>query len=314
MRPILELQALVKTFPGQRAVDDVSFAIPRGAFYSLVGPSGCGKTTTLRLIAGFETPDSGRVLLNGEVVNDRKPYERNVSTVFQSYALFPHLTARQNIEFGLRRRRASDVDKRVGAALDLVGLTGKEDRRPSQLSGGERQRVALARSVVLEPEVLLLDEPLAALDPQLRKQMRVELKALQRRVGITFLLVTHDQGEALSMSDTIAVMNRGRIEQIGAPEEIYLRPATRFVAGFVGAINWIGKIGVRPESTRLSRTPEGARGVVTGSSFAGDSVEVFVKLSTGEDVVAQVPRECAAYQTGETVHVSWRPADEMSCS
>src|ERR1051325_10747075 len=183
MGPILELRHLVKQFPGHRAVEYVSLSLPRGSFFSLVGPSGCGKTTTLRLIAGFEEPTSGDVLLNGEIVNHRKPYERNVSTVFQSYALFPHLTARQNIEFGINRPRAADMDRRVRDALELVGLSGKEDRRPSQLSGGERQRVALARSVVLEPEVLLLDEPLAALDPQLRKQMRVELKALQRRVG-----------------------------------------------------------------------------------------------------------------------------------
>jgi spermidine/putrescine transport system ATP-binding protein len=311
MTPILELRNLVKHFPGQRAVDNVSLTISRGGFFSLVGPSGCGKTTTLRLIAGFEEPDSGDVLLNGEIVNRRKPYERNVSTVFQSYALFPHLTARQNVEFGLRRRNAKDIDRRVRDAFDLVGLSGKEDRRPNQLSGGERQRVALARSVVLEPEVLLLDEPLAALDPQRRKQMRVELKALQRRVGITFLLVTHDQGEALSMSDQIAIMNRGLVEQVGTPEEVYLRPRTKFVAGFLGAVNWIGPVGVRPESTRLSRDPDGPRGVVTGSSFLGDSVEVFVKLDSGEDVVAQLPRECAQYQTGETVHLHWSPTDEM---
>jgi spermidine/putrescine transport system ATP-binding protein len=311
MTPILELRNLVKHFPGQRAVDNVSLTVPRGGFFSLVGPSGCGKTTTLRLIAGFEEPDSGDVLLNGEIVNRRKPYERNVSTVFQSYALFPHLTARQNVEFGLRRRNAKDIDRRVRDAFDLVGLSGKEDRRPNQLSGGERQRVALARSVVLEPEVLLLDEPLAALDPQRRKQMRVELKALQRRVGITFLLVTHDQGEALSMSDQIAIMNRGLVEQVGTPEEVYLRPRTKFVAGFLGAVNWIGPVGVRPESTRLSRDPDGPRGVVTGSSFLGDSVEVFVKLDSGEDVVAQLPRECAQYQTGETVHLHWSPTDEM---
>src|SRR3954471_8813024 len=229
MGPILELRSVVKHFPGQRAVDGISLSIPRGSFFSLVGPSGCGKTTTLRLIAGFEGRTSGDVLLTGQVVNRRKPYERNVSTVFQSYALFPHLTACENIEFGLKRRRATDIDGRVNAVLDLVGLSGKENRRPAQLSGGERQRVALARSVVLEPEVLLLDEPLAALDPQLRKQMRVELKALQRRVGITFLLVTHDQQEALSMSDQIAVMNRGLVEQVGSPEDVYLRPATSFV-------------------------------------------------------------------------------------
>jgi ABC-type Fe3+/spermidine/putrescine transport system ATPase subunit len=312
MSPILELRNLVKHFPGQRAVDGISLTIPKGSFFSLVGPSGCGKTTTLRLIAGFESPDSGDVLLNGDIVNHRKPYERNVSTVFQSYALFPHLTARQNVEFGLRRHRAKDIERRVRETFDLVGLTGKEDRRPSQLSGGERQRVALARSVVLEPEVLLLDEPLAALDPQRRKQMRVELKALQRRVGITFLLVTHDQGEALSMSDQIAVMNRGLVEQVGAPEDVYLRPRTKFVAGFLGAVNWIGPIGVRPESTRLSRDPGGPAGVVTGASFLGDSVEVFVKLASGEDVVAQLPRDHARYQTGDSVHISWTPADEIT--
>jgi spermidine/putrescine transport system ATP-binding protein len=311
MTPILELRNLVKHFPGQRAVDGVSLTIPRGGFFSLVGPSGCGKTTTLRLIAGFESPDSGDVLLNGEIVNRKKPYDRNVSTVFQSYALFPHLTARQNVEFGLRRRGSNDIDRRVRDAFELVGLSGKEGRRPSELSGGERQRVALARSVVLEPEVLLLDEPLAALDPQRRKQMRVELKALQRRVGITFLLVTHDQGEALSMSDQIAIMNGGLVEQVGSPEEVYLRPQTRFVAGFLGAINWIGPVGIRPESTRLSRQSDGPRGVVTGSSFLGDSVEVFVKLDSGEDVVVQTPRECAQFQTGETVHVQWSAADEI---
>jgi ABC-type Fe3+/spermidine/putrescine transport system ATPase subunit len=312
MTPILELRNLVKHFPGQRAVDGISLTLPKGSFFSLVGPSGCGKTTTLRLIAGFEDPDSGDVLLNGEIVNRRKPYERNVSTVFQSYALFPHLTARQNVEFGLRRHRAKDIDSRVKNAFDLVGLTGKEDRKPSQLSGGERQRVALARSVVLEPEVILLDEPLAALDPQLRKQMRVELKALQLRVGITFLLVTHDQSEALSMSGQVAVMNRGLIEQIGAPEDVYLRPRTKFVAGFLGAINWIGPIGIRPESTRLSRDSGGPAGVVTGASFLGDSVEVHVKLQSGEDVVAHLSRGEARYQPGDPVHISWTPADEMT--
>ena len=312
MTPILELRNLVKHFPGQRAVDGVSLTITRGGFFSLVGPSGCGKTTTLRLIAGFETPDSGDVLLNGEVVNERRPYERNVSTVFQSYALFPHLTARQNVEFGLRRRNAKGIDKRVRDAFELVGLAGKEDRRPNQLSGGERQRVALARSVVLEPEVLLLDEPLAALDPQRRKQMRVELKALQRRVGITFLLVTHDQAEALSMSDRIAIMNRGQVEQVGSPEDVYLRPQTKFVAGFLGAVNWIGAVGVRPESTRLSRDGGGPAGVVTGNAFLGDAVEVFVKLDSGEEVVAQLPREQAGFGAGERVHVAWNPADEMA--
>ena len=317
MGPILEIRNLVKHFPGQRAVDGVSLSIPRGSFFSLVGPSGCGKTTTLRLIAGFEKPTSGDVLLNGEIVNQWKPYERNVSTVFQSYALFPHLTARENIEFGLKRRRATNIDGRVKAVLELVGLSGKEDRRPAQLSGGERQRVALARSVVLEPEVLLLDEPLAALDPQRRKQMRVELKALQRRVGITFLLVTHDQQEALSMSDQIAIMNSGRVEQVGSPEDVYLRPATAFVASFLGAMNWIGGVGVRPESTRVQRATADADGrgvpaVVTGSTFLGDCLEIFVRLETGEDAVAQVGRAGNSFRPGEAVRVCWSAADEMS--
>ena len=315
MGPILELRDLVKHFPGQRAVDGVSLSIPRGGFFSLLGPSGCGKTTTLRLIAGFEQPTSGQVLLNGEPVNHRPPYERNVSTVFQSYALFPHMTARGNVEFGLRRRRAPDLAKRVAAVFELMGLNGKEERHPAQLSGGERQRVALARSLVLEPDVLLLDEPLAALDPQLRKQMRLELKDMQRRVGITFLMVTHDQEEALSMSDQLAVMNAGRVEQVGSPEEVYLRPQTRFVAGFLGAINWIGGVGLRPEVTRIARGPlEGARGipaVVTGSVFLGNCVQVLARLASGEQATAEVPRADGAFHAGEAVHICWNPADEM---
>ncbi|HWB84163.1 MAG TPA: ABC transporter ATP-binding protein [Bryobacteraceae bacterium] len=317
MNPILELRVLVKHYAGQRAVDGISLSIPAGGFFSLLGPSGCGKTTTLRLIAGFEQPTSGEVLLGGEVVNDRRPYERNVSTVFQSYALFPHLTAQQNVEFGLRRRRCTDIAERVRQAIELVGLTGKESRRPAQLSGGERQRVALARSLVLQPDVLLLDEPLAALDPKLRQQMRLELKAMQRRIGITFLLVTHDQAEALSMSTALAVMNQGRIEQTGSPEELYLRPRTAFVAGFLGGVNWIGPVGVRPESTRISRQPpaNGARSqpaVVTGVVFLGDCIQVLARLISGEEAVVPVPRGEASFAAGDAVHLSWNPADEMS--
>ena len=327
MAPILELRNLVKHFPGQQAVREISLAIPRGSFFSLLGPSGCGKTTTLRLIAGFEQPTSGDILLDGEIVNQRKPYERNVSTVFQNYALFPHLTARANVEFGLKRHRATDIDARVREVLQLVGLTGKENRRPAQLSGGERQRVALARSLVLQPGVLLLDEPLAALDPKLRKQMRVELKAMQRRAGVTFLLVTHDQEEALSMSDHLAVMNEGRIEQVGSPEDVYLRPRSRFVAGFLGAVNWISGAGIRPEAVRLLPAGEVATGevatddatphrrvpgVVTGTVFLGDCVHVMVRLHGGEDTVAQLPRRAALFQPGDAVQFTWSAADEMT--
>lgn len=316
MAPVLELRNLVKDYPGQRAVDGVSLAIPQGGFFSLLGPSGCGKTTTLRMIAGFEEPTAGDVLLKGEIVNGRRPYERNVSTVFQSYALFPHLTARGNVEFGLKRRRAADAARRVREVLNLVSLDGKEARFPAQLSGGERQRVALARSLVLEPDVLLLDEPLAALDPKLRQQMRLELKAVQRRVGITFLLVTHDQEEALSMSDQLGVMNQGRIEQVGSPEEVYLRPCTKFVAGFLGAVNWIGGIGVRPEVTRIARHPEpnDARSrpaVVTGTVFLGDCIQVIARLATGEEAVAQVARADGGVRAGDPVHLCWDAADEM---
>ena len=314
--PILEVRDLVKDYPGQRALAGISLSVPRGSFFSLLGPSGCGKTTTLRLVAGFEQATSGDVLLKGEVVNQRKPYERKVSTVFQNYALFPHLTARANIEFGLKRQGATDFQSRVEDVLKLVGLAAKEARKPAQLSGGERQRVALARSLVLEPDVLLLDEPLAALDPKLRKQMRVELKAIQRRAGITFLLVTHDQEEALSMSDQLAVMNEGHIEQVGTPEEVYFQPRTRFVAGFLGAVNWIGNVGVRPEATRIARSPEnhGARStpaLVTDSVFLGDCVQVLVRLASGEEAVAQVHRTLANFLPGDAVHICWNPADEI---
>jgi ABC-type Fe3+/spermidine/putrescine transport system ATPase subunit len=312
----LELRDLVKHYPGHAAVDGISLSIPKGGFFSLLGPSGCGKTTTLRLIAGFEEPTAGEVRLNGVLVNGRRPYERNVSTVFQNYALFPHLTVQGNVEFGLRERGIADRPARVRAVLDLVELAGKESRHPAQLSGGERQRVALARSLVLEPEVLLLDEPLAALDQQLRKQMRAELKNLQRRVGITFLFVTHDQEEAMSMSDSIAVMHQGRIEQVGTPEEVYLRPATRFVAGFLGAINWMDGFGLRPEATRISRTMP-VNGVVSRPAtvvrtvFLGNCVHVAARLETGEEAVAEVVRENAAYAAGDAVHVYWDRSDEL---
>jgi ABC-type Fe3+/spermidine/putrescine transport system ATPase subunit len=322
MDAILELRQLSKHFPGHLAVSDVSLRIERGEFFSLVGPSGCGKTTTLRLIAGFETPTAGGVWLNGARIDHLPPYRRNVNTVFQSYALFPHLTVRENIEFGLRRARAraggpvrQDLATRVQKVIEQVRLTGKESRKPSDLSGGERQRVALARSLVLAPDVLLLDEPLSALDPQLRKQVRSELKDLQRRVGVTFLFVTHDQEEALSLSDRVAVMNAGVLEQVASPREIYQRPQTRFVASFLGVMNWIDGVGVRPEAIRISRCPPpvGAnrRGTVTRSAFLGPVIQVEVQLEGGARVLAQMPVDGGAFAEGELVHVFWNSTDEL---
>jgi ABC-type Fe3+/spermidine/putrescine transport system ATPase subunit len=315
MPAVLELRNIVKEFPGHRAVDRVSLSLAPGGFYSLLGPSGCGKTTTLRMIGGFETPTSGEVLLDGTSVNALKPYERDVSTVFQNYALFPHLTALENIEFGLREKGVRDRASRAVRALELVDLALKRDRRPAQLSGGEKQRVALARSLVLEPKLLLLDEPLAALDPKLRKQMRAELKAMQRKTGITFLFVTHDQEEALSLSDKLAVMNAGRIEQFGEPVEVYLRPRTAFVAGFLGTMNWFGKSGVRPESTRVSREqPSGVpcrRAAIESSLFMGNCVHVNAVLEDGVRAVAELPLELNHFDEREPVWLFWQPQDEM---
>lgn len=315
MPSVLELRHIVKEFPGHRAVDNIDLALDPGGFYSLLGPSGCGKTTTLRMIGGFEQPTGGEVLLDGTIVNDLKPWQRDVSTVFQSYALFPHLTALRNVEFGLRERGIPDRESRALRALDLVRLSDKRSRLPAQLSGGEKQRVALARSLVLQPKLLLLDEPLAALDPALRKQMRAELKAMQRKTGITFLFVTHDQEEALSMSDKVAVMNQGRIEQFGTPEEVYLRPVTRFVAGFLGAINWFGDAGVRPESTRLAREkPEGFpchRASVESSLFLGNCVHINAALENGERAVVEIPLDENHYREGEAVWIHWDRASEV---
>src|SRR5271170_1208234 len=316
MESVLELDAVSKDYPAHRAVNAVSLGVGRGEFFSLLGPSGCGKTTTLRMVAGFEDPTTGQIRLNGAGIEHLKPYQRNVSTVFQNYALFPHLTVQQNIEFGLRRRAENHIDQRVRQVLELVQLTGKESRFPSQLSGGERQRVALARSLVLEPDVLLLDEPLSALDPNLRKQVRAELKNIQRQTGITFLFVTHDQEEALSLSDRLGVMNKGCLEQIGTPEEIYLQPATKFVASFLGAVNWIGEVGVRPEAMRIERAPSsnGHRSrpaTILHSTFLGNCVHVDTRLSDGEPAVVEISRLGETFAPGERVHLWWEPADEL---
>ncbi len=259
-RYMIELRGLTKRFGSFTAVDDISLNIGSGEFVTLLGPSGCGKTTLLRLIAGFEQPDAGTVWLGGGDVTRQPPYRRNVNQVFQSYALFPHLSVRDNISFGLRMQRLAtpEIARRVDEAIALVSLGGLESRRPDQLSGGQRQRVALARALAPRPAVLLLDEPLSALDAKLRRGMQLELKRLQRQLGLTFVFVTHDQEEALTMSDRIAVMRGGRIEQLGTAEDIYNRPATAFVAEFVGETNLI-------EAVYIDRTDSHARYRVAGA-------------------------------------------------
>jgi len=312
MEVILEVRGLTKEFSAHRAVEQVSLQIDRGAFFSLLGPSGCGKTTTLRLIAGFEAPTAGEIWLNGARIDALPPYRRNVNTVFQNYALFPHLTVSGNVGFGLERTAAANAGERIRKVLDQVQLGDKQSRKPSQLSGGERQRVALARALVLQPDVLLLDEPLSALDPQLRKQVRSELKDLQRRTGVTFLFVTHDQEEALALSDRIAIMNAGRVEQAGTPQELYGHPRSRFVASFLGVMNWVDGIGIRPECVVLSRGEGSNRrtGTVIHSTFLGSHRHLKIQLPGGEELTAETAAG-VAYECGERVHVSWEPADEL---
>jgi spermidine/putrescine ABC transporter ATP-binding subunit len=251
---IVELRNVSKRYGENAALDDFSLAVRRGEFLTLLGPSGSGKTTLLRLVAGFELPQAGQVLIDGRDATDLPPYHRNVNTVFQQYALFPHLTVFRNIAFGLEQKKSSrqEIRRRVEAIMEMVELPGKEGRYPHQLSGGEKQRVALARALVLEPPVLLLDEPLGALDQKLRQQMQVELKRLRQRLGITFIFVTHDQQEALVMSDRIAVINHGRLEQVGTGEEIYERPRTHFVAEFMGVENFF-------DAHCVAHNPEGSR-------------------------------------------------------
>jgi len=324
----IELSRLRKEFAEVAAVDGIDLQVPGGEFFSLLGPSGCGKTTTLRMIAGFERPTSGQILLDGTDVAYTPPHQRNVNTVFQNYALFPHLNVFDNIAFGLRRakRPKSEIRERVGKALELVQLGGYEKRKSSQLSGGQQQRVALARALVLNPSVLLLDEPLGALDAKLRKALQIELKSLQQEVGITFLYVTHDQEEALTMSDRLAVMNKGRVEQVGAPQEVYEAPETLFVADFLGVSNLMearvvsagrtacrvavdgyeletrgteqdvtgeAKIVIRPERIELEdhQAPSGQNrvpGMVERVVYVGSAVQVIVRAATGEPLQALV--------------------------
>ncbi|MGH8285994.1 MAG: ABC transporter ATP-binding protein [Steroidobacteraceae bacterium] len=277
MTAAIELREVSRAFGATRAVDGVTLSIAPGEFFAMLGPSGSGKTTCLRLIAGFETPDSGRVMLEGQDVSDVPPYERNVNTVFQDYALFPHMTVRENVAYGLTVRRvpAQERTARAGEMLDLVKLAELGDRRPAQLSGGQRQRVALARALINRPKVLLLDEPLGALDLKLREEMQIELRNLQRRIGITFVYVTHDQGEALSMADRVAVFDRGRIEQLDAPRTLYTRPATAFVARFVGRANVIeGALAARlsGESTPFAVRAERVRVLGPGEHPPADAM------------------------------------------
>lgn len=284
----VEFQNVTKRFGATVALDGVSLSIRRGEFLTLLGPSGCGKTTLLRLIAGFERPDEGVVLLDGADVTDLPAYRRNVHTVFQHYALFPHLSVARNVSFGLERKGLSreKIRQRIVEALDLVRLPDLADRMPSQLSGGQQQRVALARALVLEPRVLLLDEPLAALDRKLRETMQLELKDLQRRLGISFVFVTHDQDEALAMSDRIAVMNGGRIEHLGTPTEVYERPRTRFTADFVGVSNILEgqtTLAVRPEKIRFvdAATTSAVSGTVESARYLGDVTHWHIRLDDG---------------------------------
>jgi spermidine/putrescine transport system ATP-binding protein len=315
---VLELRSLVKHFATYEAVNGISLELHENELFALLGPSGCGKTTTLRLIAGFEQPTAGEIFLRGKPVANLRPYQRNVSTVFQNYALFPHLTVAQNVAFGLERRGVSGSAMRakVDQMLSLVQLKGKESRLPQQISGGERQRVALARSLALEPDVLLLDEPLSALDPQLRKQMRAELKNIQRNVGTAFLFITHDQEEALSLADRMAVMHAGKLEQTGSPRELYLQPRSRFVAEFLGEINWIDGAGVRPENLHVA---QGARcadcpsvtAIVDSLTFLGGYNHLHTILPDGSKCVVQVPASECGFEPGKAVQLYWRPVDEI---
>ena len=318
----IKLDQVTKTFDGRvMAVDAVTLDIAAGEFFSLLGPSGCGKTTSLRMIAGFEHPDSGRVHVGGRDITDLPVHRRDMGMVFQSYALFPHRTVAENVAFGLRMREVPkpEIERRVAAALAQVALTGFETRKPGQLSGGQQQRVALARALVVEPPVLLCDEPLGALDRKLRQQMQFELKELQKRLGVTLVFVTHDQEEALAMSDRIAVMNGGRVEQVGTPTEIYERPRTRFVADFIGEINILDGGGplraLRPEKIRLV-APDGARlaGMVETANYLGGSTLLRVQPTTGSSMLVRETHagERASRMPGDAVGLTWNDSDAVA--
>jgi putative spermidine/putrescine transport system ATP-binding protein len=328
MEPAVSFTHVSRHFGDVRAVDDVSFAVADGEFFAMLGPSGSGKTTCLRLIAGFEEPDAGEIALHGQSVLGVPPYDRRVNTVFQDYALFPHMNVLDNVAYGLMVRGVAKTGRhrRAQEMLELVALGALGGRRPAALSGGQRQRVALARALITEPEVLLLDEPLGALDLKLRQQMQTELKALQRQVGVTFVYVTHDQEEALGMSDRLAVFNLGRVEQVGTPEEIYERPATAFVAGFVGASNIIDAntaerligqrqaFSLRPERIRIGAGADGEHGVagtVASVQYHGASTRIEVALDGALTLVVDRPNDLRGEmrpEPGARVKLSWASA------
>ena len=314
----VRVEGIRKSYGDVLAVDTVDLTVGDGEFFTLLGPSGSGKTTTLRIIAGFEQPDTGRVLLGGDDITMHPPYSRDVNTVFQDYALFPHMTVADNVGYGLKVKGVSRAERRsqVEEVLRMVRLDGYGGRKPVQLSGGQRQRVALARSIVNRPKVLLLDEPLGALDLKLRQEMQVFLKSLQRELGMTFLYVTHDQEEALTMSDRLAVFNEGRIEQIGTPADVYEHPETEFVAGFVGVSNVLERDGrrftIRPEKIHMSVDGDGEPGRVRDVVYVGMITRYVVELASGGELVVvrqnlETSSQEALAAQGRRVRLSWLP-------
>lgn len=348
--PIVSLVNVVKAFGENVVVKNLNLTIEQGEFLTLLGPSGCEKTTTLRMIAGFETASSGIISINGDRIEDKEPFERNVNTVFQNYALFPHMTVAQNVAYGLNLKKVpkEEIKKRVKEMLKLVQLEGFENRKPGQMSGGQKQRVAIARALINRPQVLLLDEPLGALDLKLRKQMQVELKRLQRKLKITFVYVTHDQEEAMTMSDRIAIMHNGELEQVGTPTEIYEHPKTKFVAGFIGESNifdcTVEKIendlilaktengslttegedfqagdfmyaSIRPEDTKYSKTPvDGFRltGIVKDVIYIGQTIKTLIQMPNGSEVKIVRLENDKDIKEGDKVYIYWEPGDSVS--
>ena len=315
--PAVRLTGIRRTYGDVVAIESLDLDIAEGEFFTLLGPSGSGKTTTLRVIAGFELPDTGRVELAGVDVTGTAPSERDVNTVFQDYALFPHMTVLENVEYGLRVKGVGRHERRLRAneVLERVRLPHVGARRPVQLSGGQRQRVALARAIVNSPSLLLLDEPLGALDLKLRQEMQIFLKALQRDLGITFVYVTHDQEEALTMSDRLAVFDQGRIEQVGTPKDVYEHPRTEFVAGFVGVSNIVEEHGrrftVRPEKIRLSADGGSRPGTIADAVFVGMFTRYVVELDDGTRLTVVRQNDTSPTEAGQRVHLEWNPDDSF---